>query len=58
MKEKKPFYVFALRVANGLIEQGFELLGTSVDLKNPKFKVFLFEDTAELRDAVWELSRK
>lgn len=56
--EKKPFYVFALRVANGLVDQGFELLGTSIDFKNPKFKVFLFEDTDELRDAVWELSRK
>lgn len=55
---EKPYCVFTLRMANNLVEQGYELLGTSIDIKNPKYKVFLFKDSAELREAVKKLSRK
>ena len=48
----KNFIVYSMRVANALIRKGFEMIGSRVNYKNPKYMVYLFEDTQELRNAV------
>lgn len=50
MNEK--YTVFSLRVANQLVNQGFKVIGTGVNLQKPQYKVFFFENTEELRAAV------
>ena len=43
------FIVYSMRVANALIHKGFEMVGSRVNYKNPKYLVYLFEDSDELR---------
>lgn len=45
------FKVFSIHVANKLSNMGFEVLGHEINLKMPTKKVFLFENTNELRQA-------
>ena len=52
----KNFVVYRLHIANALITKGFDLIGTGVNLKNTKYKVFFFEDTPELREEVNKLA--
>ena len=52
----KNFIVYSMRVANALIRKGFEMIGSRVNYKNPKYMVYLFEDTQELRNAVQSLA--
>ena len=54
----KYFVIYTKRLARKLIEQGFECLGTEIDNKNPKYDVYLFEDTQEVRIAVKELTNR
>lgn len=53
----KDYMVYSLRVANALVEQGFEVINTSININNPKLKVFYFENTQELREAVAKLTK-
>lgn len=48
----KDYVVYGLRLANFLIGRGFELKNTGININNPKYKVFYFEDSKELRAAV------
>lgn len=48
----KNYVVYSLRVANDLVNKGFEILGTGINIQNPQYKVFFFEDTKELREAI------
>lgn len=57
MKENN-YCVYTLRVATALVDRGFEVKGTAIDFNNPKYKVFLFENTEELRKALWEITHK
>lgn len=52
----KNYVVYSMRVANALIHKGFEMVGSRVNFKNPKYLVYLFEDTAELREAIQQLT--
>lgn len=45
----KQYTIFSLRIANELAKRGFAIQGTGVNIKNPKYCVFYFEDTEELR---------
>lgn len=54
----KKFTVFSLRIANQLTEKGFAVIGTGLNLAKPQYKVFFFEDTEELREAVASLTAK
>ncbi len=45
----KTYTIFNLRFANILARKGFQLVGTGVNYENPKFFVYHFEDTPELR---------
>ena len=46
------YKIFSLKLANELVDKGFVLLGTGINIKFPKYKVFYFEDTPELREAI------
>lgn len=52
------FAVFSQKVAIKLKEQGFEIIDTGINTKNPKYTVFYFENTNELRDAIVALTSK
>lgn len=52
------YYVIkTLSMATYLIRQGFDLLKVDDSLRDPKKKVFLFEDTPALRKAMEEYSQ-
>ena len=41
-----------MRLLSWLTERGFEAIRSQVDIYNPKYRVFLFEDSPELRKCV------
>ena len=53
----KQYTVFSLRIANVLVRQGFEIVGSGVNAKNPKLSVFYFEDTPAFREALESLTK-
>ena len=53
----KQYTVFSLRIANILARQGFAIVGSGVNAKNPKLSVFYFEDTPEFRAALESLTK-
>lgn len=53
----KDYCVFTLKLANKLVDKGFKVIRTGINLDKPQFKVFYFEDTAKLRQAVAELTK-
>ena len=46
------FKCYSARLAGYLRKQGFKILGSEINLKQPKYDVFLFEDTPLLRAVV------
>lgn len=52
----KHFTVFSQKLASKLKKLGFQIVDTGVNIKNPKYTVFYFENTKELRKAVAELT--
>ena len=46
------YVVKTMRLATYLINEGFEKLREQADRNNPKFNVFLFQDSIELRSAL------
>lgn len=48
----KYYYIKTLSMMRHLSNLGFEVLETIPNFNNPKHKVFLFEDTDELRGAM------
>lgn len=55
MEEKKKSEVYVvkhIRMCTYLMGLGFRLIRTHEDRNNPKFNVFIFKDTKELRDAM------
>lgn len=49
---KKDFIIYNLRLARYLIDNGFIYKKTAVNINNPKYNVYYFEDSNELRNAV------
>lgn len=49
--------VFSKELANKLVNKGFKLLKTEINLKDPKFKVFVFEYSDGLEKAVEEYKK-
>lgn len=53
------YIVRSLELANWLCNRGYKILKVEDSEKNPRFKVFLFEDTKQIRSSVSEyLSQK
>lgn len=52
----KKFCVFSLRVATELVNQGYQIIDTGINLTNTKYRVFYFEDTQKLREAVKKIT--
>ena len=48
------FYAFSLRLATYLSDKGFEVLRTEISFKKPKFKIFVFKMSDELKKALDE----
>lgn len=53
----KYYVVKTMRQASWLINEGFKKIKEQKDRNNPKFNVFLFEDTIELRSALARYSK-
>lgn len=53
---KKDYAIFSLRIAHQLTKKGFEVKNTGINTSNPKYKVFYFENSDELREAVRQLT--
>lgn len=46
------YKVFTKKLANKLCSKGFKIIGTEINNQKPWLYVYVFEDTAELREAV------
>lgn len=58
MKEKIQMYIIrSLSMANHLAQHGHRILKVEDSEKNPKLKVFFFEDTATLHDTMAKFHR-
>lgn len=54
MEHKKSFCCYRLPLYNWLSERGFTPFSVKPDMKNPKFKVWLYDNTEEIRQCVQE----
>lgn len=52
------YIVRSLDLTNWLCGQGYKILKVEDSEKNPKYKVFLFEDTKQIRNSVSEYLAK
>ena len=52
------YIVRSLDLTNWLCGQGYRILKVEDSEKNPKYKVFLFEDTKQIRNRVTEYLSK
>lgn len=57
MEINNIFVAKTMRIMTYLSSKGFKLLRTQPDRNNPKFDVFLFKDSEELRKAMLEYKR-
>lgn len=48
----KTKIVYTTKLANYLDKLGFKCLRTEINIKNPNFKVFIFEETPELNAVI------
>ena len=48
------YIVKSLELTNWLCNRGYKILKVEDSEKNPKFKVFLFKDTKQLRSSISE----
>ena len=55
---KKDYVVYSLKVANILARKGFKIKKSSINTKFPKYMVYYFADTPELRAAIAEIKSK
>ena len=51
------YMIFTKRIANALAARGFRVVEIRHDSKNPKYLVWLFEDTVAFRDALREITK-
>ena len=55
---KKDYVVYSLKVANILARKGFKIKKSSINTRFPKYMVYYFADTPELRAAITEIKSK
>ncbi len=48
----KDYVIYNLRLANLLAQKGHPIKSVGINKNNPKYSVYYFEDTAELRELV------
>ena len=53
-RKTEMYIVKSLELANWLCNRGYRILKVEDSEKNPRFKVFLFEDTKQIRSSVSE----
>lgn len=51
----KKCIVYSLRVANELIKRGYQVINVENNIQFPRYKVFFFEDTPEVRKTIEEI---
>lgn len=51
---RRYYYCKRLRLLDYLMEKGFRAVGTLPDVKNPRYRVWKFENSPELERAVAE----
>lgn len=49
---KKFNKVFSLKLANKLVKRGFEIVNWEINTNKPTLKVFIFNNSKELQDAI------
>lgn len=54
MENIKYAYIHSLKLADILVNKGFKCLGKKVNVRNPKFSDFIFEESEQLRKVVDE----
>lgn len=54
----KYYVVFSKRLSKALISNGFELIKTEKNKNNPKYNVYIFEETQELKNNICKILRK
>lgn len=52
MTKIKYYYVFSQHLAGYLLMRGFPLLRLNTNLKDKRYKVFLFKDCEEIQSAI------
>ena len=52
------YTVLSLWLARELQDRGFECIGTGRNINKKQFKVFYFEDSLELRQAISEIQKE
>jgi len=52
------YTIFMQRIANELESKGFNVVKMATNKKNPKYMVYYFEDTVELREALRSILNK
>ena len=57
-KIKVNYTVLSLWLARELQDRGFECIGTGKNINKKQFKVFFFEDSDELRQAIDEIQKE
>lgn len=50
--------IFSLKLANELMRKGNKVVDIEINTKNPKLKVFLFEDTDKLRNDMTSITKR
>lgn len=55
---KKNYKIFTLKLANMLVKRGFQIIDWEINTNRPNFKVFIFENSKELQDAISEINKK
>ena len=55
--QNKEYIVYSLRLANRLAYYGFSVKRVGINKNNPKYNVYFYEDSAELRQVVEEYKK-
>lgn len=61
VKEKSQneyFRCYSGGLAVFLLSRGFQMISETYNKKDPRYKVYLFEDTPQLRESLGEYSKK
>lgn len=48
----KDYIVYSLRLANILTNKGYQIKRVGINKNNPKYNIYFFEDTAQLREVI------
>ena len=54
----KEYIVYTKWLALALRKQGFKLLGTGINERFPQYDTYIFEETEELHNAIYDLTER